>query len=113
MILVPNLIAALVDKAGLCLNPWTTFFQQFSQAPSPIKDIDVAASPFVYQVKEPGSIIVSGGTVSLVQFTRGQDTITLQENILIPVCIGDIITTTYSVLPEIKFLPNYSTRRNG
>lgn len=113
MILIPNSLSALVNKSLLCVNPWFTYFRQFSIAPSPIKTVDVGVSPFAYTVKEPGSVFVTGGTVSLVQFTRGQVTLTLTTNTLIPVCIGDIITVTHSVLPTIKFLPNYASPGNG
>lgn len=113
MIRVPNLIAPLVSRMGLCLQPWTAFFQQFSQPPSAMLTLTVGASPFAYQVLEPGNIFITGGSVSLVQLTRGSDTITLQAGVLIPVSIGDIITTTYTVLPTIRFLPNYATPRGA
>lgn len=113
MINWPNTLAAMVDRSGRVLEPFVSFFQQFSRAPSPMLDIDVGASPFAYTTKEPGNVHISGGTVSAVELTRGVDTIQLAPDLLIPVSIGDVVTVTYTVLPTFKFLPNYSTRRNA
>jgi hypothetical protein len=107
MQLVPNLKARMVDAAGLLQSPWNSFFQQFTQAPPAVIPITVGASPFEYQAKEPGLISISGGTVSAVTFTRGSVTVTVTGQILIPVYLNDVIEVTYSVLPTMKFFPNY------
>lgn len=111
MILVPNLTARIANKDGHCQDPWVSFFQQFSQSPSPILDIIVGLSPYAYTVKEPGSIYLANGTVTGITLIRGKHAplpLDTTSGILIPVCIGDIITVSYSVLPTISFLPNYS-----
>jgi hypothetical protein len=104
---VPNLMSRIVDAAGLLLRPWNSFFQQFTQAPPAAIDITVGASPFEYEAREPGLISISGGTVSSITFTRGGDTVTVTNQALIPVYLKDVIEVTYTVLPTMKFFPNY------
>jgi hypothetical protein len=104
-LILPRLDARLVDGYGLALPPWTTFFQQFVQAPSAGIALVVGGSPFSYTVKEPGLIAVVGGIVSAVHFIRGTINIDVTGQKLIPVYIKDIIKVTYTGLPVINFLP--------
>lgn len=104
---VINLQSPLVDGQGFIQDPWTAFFQQFTQAPSGAMSVIVTASPFSYTTKEPGFINVSGGIVSTVALIRGTVTIDVTGQKLIPVQIKDIIKVTFTVLPLIKFLPNF------
>lgn len=91
---------------GRIVPPWNSYLQQFTQQPPNIIPITVTASPFSYTAREPGHVVVEGGTVSLVQLTRGSVTVTVLTNI-VPVSIGDTVGITYSVLPTIKFIPMY------
>lgn len=107
-------LAPFVNKAtGLILQPWIQYLQQFTIAPPAFMPIVVTASPFSYEAKEPGNIFISGGTVTSITLSRGQDTIIVAPNTvnprLIPVAINDIITVTYSVLPTMKFIPSYGS----
>lgn len=104
---IPNMLSALVDKAGKILPPWNSFFQQFSNPPAPIMSPTVTASPFSYLVKQPGMVVLSGGTVSLVQLIRGKITISMGTTTAFPVEIQDTVKITYSVLPTLKFVPRY------
>jgi hypothetical protein len=103
-LILPRLDARLVDQYGLALPPWTTFFQQFVQAPSAGIALIVGSSPFIYIVKEPGLIAVVGGNVSAIAFIRGTINIDVTGQKLIPVYIKDIIKVTYTGLPVINFL---------
>ena len=105
-LIVPRLDARLVDNSGLALPPWTTFFQQFVQAPSSAVSLVVGSSPFSYSAKEPGQIAVIGGTVSAIALIRGSVNINVTGEKLILVMIKDIVQITYSVKPVIQFLPN-------
>ena len=105
-LIIPRLDARLVDDSGLALPPWTTFFQQFVQAPSAVVSLIVGSSPFAYSAKEPGQIAVIGGTVSAIALIRGTVNINVTVVKLIPVAIKDIVKVTYSGLPVIQFLPN-------
>lgn len=111
MLTVPNVLSKIVNKFGNCVDPWLKFFQQFSQAPSPALDVILTVSPFEYTAVEPGNIYIDGA-VTTVTLTRKNKVIDVGANILIPVCIGDVITITYAVLPVVSFFPNYATPRN-
>lgn len=104
---IPNMLSALVDRAGRIKPPWNLFFQQFTQPPTPIMDITVGASPFSYVAKQPGMLVISGGTIGAVQFERGTTTISMGTARAFSVEIGDTVITTYSVLPTLKFVPRY------
>jgi hypothetical protein len=116
MLLVPNMVAPLVQVRGpkgeiykgTLIPPWNSFFQQFTQAPPPVMALPVVGSPFTYEAKELGTILISGGTLTDVSFTRGSDVTTLGNAArVIPVNVRDIVTITYSVLPIVKFVPTY------
>lgn len=102
-------LTRFVSQAGLIIQPWIAYLQQFTIPPPPFLDITVTASPFEYEAKEPGYISVTGGTVSAISLTRGTDTIIVgtATRLLVPVAINDIVTITYTVLPTIKFIPSY------
>lgn len=107
---------AFVDRAGKILRPWIQYLQQFTIAPPPIMSVSVDISPFAYIAKEPGNIVVSGGTVSAIVLTRGTTSIILFVSTanarIIPVSINDAVTVTFSVLPIIQFLPAYGQNTN-
>lgn len=113
MIPLPSQLAPLVTPNGKILRPWTQYLQQFTQAPPNIMSIVVSASPFVYQVKEPGSVAITGGTVSGITLTRGIISINLTGSKIIPVSINDVVTIIYSVLPTIQFIPAYGQNTNA
>ena len=105
---LPNQSSPLVRLLnGTIIPPWNSYLQQFTQAPPSFVRVTVGASIFSYVAKEPGFIIVKGGTVSAIHLTRGLLTIDVTGQKLIPVAVQDTITVTYSVLPTIKFLANY------
>ena len=74
---------------------------------TPIAAITVTASPFAYTAAAAGTVVVSGGTVSAITLKRGAPAaIAVGETSgVIPVSAGDIVTTTYSVLPTMSFVP--------
>lgn len=102
----PSTLSRFVSTAGIILQPFISYLQQFTIAPPAFSDITVGASPFEYEAKEPGNVFIDGGMVSAITLTRGTDTITVTGS-LIPVGINDIVTITYSVLPAMKFIPSY------
>ena len=110
MIPVPNRYAPFVDQLKRIVSPWSDYLQQFTQAPPTMLELDVGASPYAYQAKEPGLVAVIGGTVSAITLTRGSDTINVTGQRLVPVSIQDTVTITYSVLPDVHFIPSYGNR---
>jgi hypothetical protein len=73
--------------------------------PSAETAVTVTASPFAYQAAKKGFLIITGGTVSLVQFTRVGTYSTGVVSGMFPVDLGDTITVTYSGAPTITFVP--------
>lgn len=73
--------------------------------PSAETVVTVTASPFVYQAPKKGFLIITGGTVSDIQFTRVGTYSTGQTQGTFPVSLGDKLTVTYSGAPTITFVP--------
>lgn len=111
-LVIPNMTAPMVGKGGVIIPPWNSFFQQFTGSPSGIMSIVLGASPFTYQAGEPGTVVISGGTVSAVHLIRGSVNINMGTARAIVVSRFDQIQITYSVLPVVQFVPFYSTPVN-
>src|SRR5450631_1884835 len=94
---LPNLLAPIADKAGKLIRPWVQFLQQFVQQPP---NFVAAVSP--YKAKEPGYIVVTGGAA--ITLTRGIVDIVLTGQKIIPVSIGDVVTSPSGTL---QFIPIY------
>lgn len=112
----PNITQRFVDAAGIILQPFISYLQQFTTSPPPFVDINVGASPFEYEAAEPSFVYITGGTVSEITLTRGTDTIIIAPDTtiprLVPTAIGDIVTVTYTVLPTMKYIENYGQHTN-
>lgn len=113
---VPNLNAAIVVVKGpkgellkgSIIPPWNSFFQQFTQKPIAAQIVTVGASPFLYMPNNIGHLVIQNGTVSQITVIRGTDTILFASDTSIPrwvpVSLGDTISITYSVLPDVTFM---------
>jgi len=88
---------------------WYRFFQaiHIGTPPQAESSITVTASPFTYTASMGGFVIVHGGTVSQISFSRtsGTSYITGQTTGTFPVSAGDSVIVTYSGLPTITFVP--------
>lgn len=103
----PNTLSRFVNQLGNIVTPWIQYLQQFTQAPPKFMQVSVDISPFSYTAKEPGYVVVSGGTVSAIHLLRGSDDLDMTGQKIIPVSINDSVITTYTVLPTITFIPVY------
>ena len=69
--------------------------------------ITVTASPFLFQAGGNASVIVSGGTVSLVEFSR--DAVTFYASGMIAgmftLSMSDYLRVTYTLIPIMTFVP--------
>lgn len=92
---VPNLNAAIAQSSDGKLKvflaaPWMQFFQQFVQKAPAAQDVTSLGSPFT--ANQNGTVIITGAvTITLI---RGQSSFTINNNIPIPVSIGDSIAWT-------------------
>jgi hypothetical protein len=87
---------------------WYFFWQALSvgNPPGPESALVVTASPFTYQATQKGFVIVSGGTVSLIQFSRtpGVNYATGETAGVFPLSAGDRLIITYTVAPTVTFV---------
>lgn len=72
-----------------------------------LSSVILSASPFTYRAPAGGTLIVQGGTVSQVQFSRDGSAFftTGQTQGMFPVSQGDALVITYSVAPTLTFVP--------
>lgn len=114
---LPNVLSAIarveisvngrkLEGSAFLIPPWNSFFQQFTQNPPAVFDIDLDTSPFIITPNAHGTIILTGGTISNITLTRGNVDIDLTGQRIIPIRISDTLSVTYSVAPVIQFLPN-------
>jgi hypothetical protein len=90
-------------------STWYRYFQQneVGTPPSPEMPLAVTASPFSYTAPLKGFVIVSGGTVSSIMFSRTAGTfyLTGQTTGVFPMAQNDVLKVTYSAKPTMTFIP--------
>src|SRR5262249_11300732 len=74
-----------------------------SQA-QPVQVIALGPSPFVYQALYAGTVVISGGTVSAVEWSRDGSTYYAVTG-AVPVSRLDRVRVTYSAVPNMEFFP--------
>jgi hypothetical protein len=96
-----------LTKNGQTQSVWYRFFQGLYQGtpPSAESTLVVGASPWTYTAPVKGFVILKGGTVSAVTFTRSVTTVTGQTAGIFPMNQGDMLTVTYSGLPSMVWVP--------
>jgi hypothetical protein len=69
--------------------------------------VTVGASPFTYECQYNGALIVSGGTVSAIAYSRDNVTYyaTGATAGMFPMSANDYIKITYTVAPTVIFAP--------
>lgn len=90
-------------------SPWYRYFQahDLGQPPGSETVVTVGSSPFVYQAPRQGMVIVTGGTVSAVNYSRsGTFYTTGQTAGSFPVSMGDQLKIVFSVKPQVVFAPS-------
>jgi hypothetical protein len=103
---LPNNNPAFLDTNGRVSLPWFYWFQSLVGPGQPITPITVTASPSSFTANENGSFVISGGTVSNIQITRGVTTIAVGfTSGIVPVKQNDIVIVTWTVIPTVNFIP--------
>src|SRR5271163_2315946 len=89
-------------------SSWYRYFQQRELGTPPAAEsaITVTASPFTYIALRAGFVIVSGGTVSAIAFSRTAGTfyVTGQTSGVFSMSLNDSLRVTYSGLPTMTFV---------
>lgn len=104
---LPTFDQPLVDR-NTTSKVWYFFFKSLytGASPGPEGPVTLTGSPFTYSATQRGFLIVQGGTVSLVQFSRGSTNYTTgQTQGCFPVSAGDRLIINYSVAPTVTFVP--------
>lgn len=105
---IPDFSQKLVEK-GETSSAWFRYWSGlFSGVPNGnISVVTLGSSPFTYKAPVGGVVIIQGGTVTQVQFSRDGASffITGQTNGMFPVSQGDSLVVTFSVPPNITFAP--------
>ena len=105
---VPTFEQSLIQGKTTNKN-WYFFWQGLSNGIPPGAESVVApgASPYEFAAPSGGFLIIQGGTVSFVSFSRDHTTFyaTGQTQGMFPVSQGDILLITYSVAPNLTFVP--------
>lgn len=89
---VPNMQAALASvKGGMAflIPPWNSFFQQLVQAAPAVSTVTLP-SPFT--ANSNGKVIITGAAT--IDLTRGNTTVNLNGQRIIPVRISDTVAWT-------------------
>ena len=96
-------------EGGRTSRVWYFFFQGLWNGipPGAESKVVVTASPFGFIAPRGGFLIVQGGTVSSVSFSRDGITphATGQTAGMFPLSKGDTLTVTYSSVPNLTFVP--------
>lgn len=104
---VPTFTQRLTAKDGSTSSAWYRLLQALHLGAPPAAEaaITPSGSPFAYTAPAGGFLIVTGGTVSSITFTRTSQHNTNQTSGLFPVAQGDVVTVTYSATPTVTFVP--------
>ena len=85
-------------------NSWFALPQMLTMVPW--QTVTPTGSPFVFTIPRDGALVVTGGTVSLLEYGRGGSYVSLGFVAGIsPVARGDTVRTTYVVAPTMRFIP--------
>lgn len=87
---------------------WYRWFQNIDNGipPSSEVTVTVGGSPFTYTAPSKGFVIVTGGTVSAIAFSRTAGTFygTGQTAGTFPLSAGDKLKVTFSATPSLVFV---------
>lgn len=105
---LPNFNVPL-QKNGITGKDWYFFWANLFTGLSPGDEsvITPGASPYIYSAPVKGSVIVNGGTVSAIAFSRNGTTFytTGQTSGMFTLNAQDRLRVIYTVLPTMTFVP--------
>lgn len=93
---------------GFTSKDWYFFFQGLYHRlpPENVSPVTLGASPYTYTAPRGGTLIVTGGTVAAIAFSR--DGVTFYSMLTagsFPVGAADRVRITYTVAPTVTFVP--------
>lgn len=105
---MPNYNTPLLERGEVGAGWFRLWQGLWSGVPTQnLSVVRATGSPFTYQAPAGGTLIIQGGTVTQVQFSRDGTTffVTGQTQGMFPVSQGDALVITYSVAPTLTFVP--------
>lgn len=94
---------------GVTNKDWYFFWSGLFRGLAPGNEtaVTLTGSPFTYNAAVKGSLIVSGGTVSLIRFSRGGVTFYNVGTVagMYTLNASDRLEITYTVAPTVTFVP--------
>lgn len=99
-----------LESNGVTSRDWYFFWTGLWRglAPEIETGVTLTGSPFTYNAPRRGSLIVSGGTVSLIRFSRDGSTFynTGATAGMFALSAADRLEVTYTVAPTLTFVPS-------
>jgi len=99
-----------LSKDSVTSKDWYFFWAGLWRglAPELESPVTPTGSPFVYSAPRRGSLIVSAGTVSLIEFSRDGTTFydVGQTSGMFALSAADRLQITYTVAPDVLFVPS-------
>lgn len=86
---------------------WAALFRGLP--PGNVEPVTLTGSPYIYSATRRGTVIVNGGTVSNVSFSRDGGTTYYTVGTtagMFPVNASDLLKVTYSAPPTVTFVPS-------
>lgn len=106
--LVPNFNVPLLIQ-GVTSKDWYFFFTGLFRglAPSNVETVVLGTSPYTYTADSKGFLLVTGGTVSLIEFSRDGTTFYTMPTTSgqFTMNAADQLRITYTVAPVTVFVP--------
>lgn len=106
---LPNYPVPLIE-GRITGRDWYRFWMGIFRGlpPGNVEPVTLSGSPYVYSATRKGSVIVEGGTVSSIEFSRdGGDTYYDVGTVagMFTVNASDLLRITYAVDPTVTFVP--------
>lgn len=77
---VPSNQQPVIDpRTGILTPAWRAFFSDLVAAAHPIFEETAGSSPYVFTAVHPGALLIKGGFVTGVEFTRGRVTVDISQ----------------------------------
>lgn len=103
---VPSSYQPISGAGGIVTPVWQRFFNALIASPAAVETVPVTDSPLTYKATQRGSLSITGGTVTQIEFTRAGATVSVAGGApIIPMANNDQVVITFSGTPTISFIP--------
>lgn len=103
---LPKSNVAISDSSGLTSQPWFRFFSLLFAKPPAAESVTVGPNPFEATFGRDGTLVINGGTVSLIEYVRDVSPALGVTGGQFVIRNGDSIRITFTVEPTVTFFPD-------